>query len=181
MGRLPSEWAGRVITMRIPYEMAGELIVASSQSGVQFPDATFTNNVDMPFECHRVIPRVSGLDSSKNLQALQLPQETLAELVRLRINDFGKNVIMTKNPTLMNTIVKGSSERTWEWADPYYLVRSEGLQVVVDSLVIPAWNGNQFACNCDGTPIVASPLVNLRVEVSFQGFLLQVAPPSNTR
>lgn len=181
MGRLPSQWAGRDITMRIPYTMAGELIVASSQSGTQFPDSVFTNNVDMPFECHRMIPRVTGLDSSNNVQPTQLKEETLLELVRLRINDFGKNVIMVKNPTLANTLVKGSSERTWEWADPYYLVRSEGFQVVVDSLVIPTWNGNQFPCDCGGDPITPSPLTSLRMEVSFQGFLLQVAPPSNTR
>jgi hypothetical protein len=181
MGRLPSQWAGRDITMRIPYTMAGELIVASNQSGVQYPDSVFTNNVDMPFECHRMIPRVTGLDSSKNVQANQLPVETMLELVRLRVNDFGKNVIMTKNPTLANTLVKGSSERTWEWADPYYLVRSEGFQVVVDSLLIPDWSGNQFQCNCDGTPTDPNPLASLRVEVSFQGFLIQVAPPSNTR
>jgi hypothetical protein len=176
MGRLPDKWAGRVITMRIPYTMEGELIIAGSQSGVQFPDATFTNNVDMPLECHRMIPRVTGLDSSKNVQPNQMAEDTLSELIRLRINDFGKNVIMTKNPTLMNVITKGSSERTWEWADPYYLVRSEGLQVIVDSLVLPTWDGGQ---------IPASPpnnaLANLRVEVVFQGFLLQVAPPSNTR
>jgi len=181
MGRLPSQWAGRDITMRIPYTMAGELIVGSNQSGQQFPDVTFTNNVDMPFECHRVIPRVTGLDSSKNVQPTQMLQETLQELLRLRINDFGKNVIMTKNPTLMNTLVKGSSERTWEWADPYYLVRSEGFQVVVDSLVIPTWNGNQYQCDCTGAAFPADPLSNLRVEISFQGFLIQVAPPSNTR
>jgi hypothetical protein len=176
MGRLPAQWAGRDITMRIPYEMAGELVMAGSQSGVQFPDSVFTNNVDMPFECHRMIPRVTGLDSSNNVQPNQISQDTLQELLRLRINDFGKNVIMTKSPTLANTMTKGSSERTWEWADPYYLVRSEGFQVIVDTLVLPTWDGAQIPT---ATPV--SPLTNLRVEISFQGFLVVVAPPSNTR
>jgi len=176
MGRLPAQFAGRNITLRVPYAMEGELIVAGSVSGTQFPDATFTNNVDMPFECHRVIPRVTGLDSSNNVQGNQMSQDTLQELVRLRLYDFGKNVQMLKNPSLLNTLTKGSSERTWEWADPYYLVRSEGFQAVVDTLALPAW---------DGAQIPASPandaLASLRIELTFEGFLLQVAPPSNTR
>jgi hypothetical protein len=157
--------------------MSGELIMSGNQSGVQFPDSAFTNNVDMPFECHRVIPRVAGLDSANNVQPNQLPQDTLQELLRLRINDFGKNVIMTKSPTLMNLLTKGNNERTWEWAEPYYLVRSEGFQVVIDTLTLPTWDGQQCAC-LDNTP---SPLTNLRVEVAFHGFLCVVAPPSNTR
>jgi len=176
MGRLPDRWANRIITMRIPYTMEGELVLAGSASGKQFPDATFTNNVDMPFEIHRTIPRVTGLDASSNVQPNQMSQDTLGELVRLRINDFGKNVLLTKNPTLISTLTKGSSERTWEFADPYYLVRAEGLQVVCDTLVLPTWDGAQLPASPPG-----NALANLRIEIVFQGFLLQVAPPSNTR
>jgi hypothetical protein len=176
MGRLPSTWANREITMRIPYEMPGEIIMQGSQSGTQFPDAVFTNNIDMPFECHRMIPRITALDDANGVLPNQPSQDMLAELVRLRINDFGKNVIMTKNPTLINLLTKGSSERTWEWAEPYYLIRSEGFQVVVDTLALPTWDGAQIP-----TAVPVDPLVSLRIEVGFQGFLLQVAPPSNTR
>jgi len=176
MGRLPAMWAGREITLRVPYTMEGELIVMGSQSGVQFPDATFTNNIDMPFEAHRMIPRVIGLDATSAVQPLQIPETTLMELIRLRIADFGKNVNLVKSPTLINALIKGSSERTWEWADPYYLVRSEGFQVVTDSLALPVWDGNQIPVSPP-----ANPLANLRVTVAFQGFLLQVAPPSNNR
>lgn len=179
MGRLPASWANREITMRVPYTMAGELILTGSKSGQQFVDALFTNNVDMPFECHRMIPRVTGLDDSNNALPNQPSQELLQSLVRLRINDFGKNVITTKSPVLMNDLVKGSSERTWEWAEPYYLVRSEGFQVVADTLTLPAWDGAQIPA----TPPAAArtPLVSIRVEIAFQGFLCVVAPPSNTR
>lgn len=176
MGRLSTEWAGRLITMRIPYEMSGELIIPASQSGVQYPDDRFTNNVDMPFECHRVIPRVTAVDASGVALATQLPQDLAQSLIRARINDFGKNVMMTKNPTILNTLTKGSSERTWEWADPYYLVRSEGFQVVLDTLAFPIWDGAQIPAAVPVTPLAA-----LRIEWTFQGFLLQVAPPSNTR
>jgi len=176
MGRLPTEWAGRVITMRIPYEMAGELIMGTSQSGTQYPDAVFMNNVDMPFECHRVIPRITALDAANNVLPNQPSQDLLQSLIRCRVNDFGKNVIMTKNPTLMNLLTKGSSERTWEWAEPYYLTRSEGFQVVLDSLAFFTWDGAQLP---DTPPLL--PLVSLRVEWAFQGFLVVVAPPSNSR
>jgi hypothetical protein len=176
MGRLPSEWAGRLITMRIPYEMAGEIVLQGNASGVQFPDDRFTNNIDMPFEIHRVIPRVTALDDANNALPNQPQQDLLQSLARARINDFGKNVMMLKNPTLLNLLTKGSSERTWEFADPYYLIRSEGMQVVIDTLTLPIWDGGQIPTN---PPTV--PLVSLRIEFGFQGFLLQVAPPSNTR
>jgi hypothetical protein len=163
--------------MRIPYEMAGELILAGGQSGVQYPDSVFTNNVDMPFEAHRVIPRVTALDGANVAVPNQPHQNLLQSLVRARINDFGKNVIMTKNPTMMNLLTKGDSERTWEWADPYYLVRSEGFQVVLDSLTFPPiWDGAQIV-----TAVPTTPIISLRVEWAFQGFLVVVAPPSNTR
>lgn len=177
MGRLPSEWAGRPITMRIPYEMAGELILAGSTSGTQYPDAVFTNNVDMPFEAHRAIPRVTALDDANIAVPNQPSQDLLQSLIRARINDFGKNVIMTKNPTLLNLLTKGNSERTWEWAEPYYLTRSEGFQVVLDALTFPPiWDGAQIV-----TAQPTTPIVSLRVEFAFQGFLCVVAPASNTR
>jgi hypothetical protein len=176
MGRLPSQWAGRDITLRVPYAMEGELIIAGSQSGVQFPDATFTNNVDMPFEAHRMIPRTVGLDAEFNVQPNQMKEWVLNELVRFRLVDFGKTMQMLKNPTLVNSLTKGSSERTWEWADPYYLVRSQGFQVTVDTQALPVWDGGQIPASPPN-----DPLSNLRITVTFEGFLLQVAPPSNTR
>jgi hypothetical protein len=163
--------------MRIPYEMAGELILAGSTSGTQYPDAVFTNNVDMPFEAHRAIPRVTALDDANIAVPNQPNQDLLQSLIRARVNDFGKNVIMTKNPTLLNLLTKGNEERTWEWAEPYYLVRSEGFQVVLDALTFPPiWDGAQIV-----TAPPTTPIISLRVEFAFQGFLCVVAPASNTR
>jgi hypothetical protein len=82
---------------------------------VQYPDSVFTNNVDMPFEAHRVIPRVTALDQAKVAVPNQPSQDLLQSLIRARLNDFGKNVIMTKNPTLLNLLTKGSSERMRSW------------------------------------------------------------------
>ncbi len=170
MGRLPATWGERVIMDRVPYEMSGELILPTADSttaGVQFPDATFMNTVDKPFEIHRMIPRVMGLGATNILFSPQPDQEELASLVRLRMTDLGLDQVLTKNPTLISLLTKGSSERTWEFADPHYLTRSNLIQVVCDMLSLPT----AFASN----------ITKLRIGISFQGFLLVVAPPSENR
>lgn len=170
MGRLPATWAERVIMDRVPYEMSGELVLPTSDgttTGVQFPDATFLNSVDKPFEIHRMIPRVIGLGTTNIVFSPQPDQEELASLVRLRMTDLGLDQVLTKNPTLISLLTKGSSERTWEFADPHYLTRSNLIQIVCDMLTLPA--------------DYASDITKLRVAISFQGFLLVVAPPSENR
>lgn len=170
MGRLPATWAERVILDRVPYEMSGELILPtadSSTTGVQFPDATFLNSVDKPFEVHRMIPRVMGLGATNLLFSPQPEQEELASLVRIRMTDLGLDQVLTKNATLISLLTKGSSERTWEFADPHYLTRSNLIQVVCDMLTLPAAYG--------------ANITKLRVGISLQGFLLVVAPPSENR
>lgn len=166
MGRLAATFAGRQITFRVPFNMPGEIILAGSVSGAQFPDATFLHNQDKPFEIHRMIPRITGLDTNNAVVATQPDQQLLQSLVRLRIVDFSKNENLTKAATLMKLFTKGTSEQTWEFADAYTLVRSEGFQIIVDTQAIPVFN-----------PVIS----NLRIEINFQGFLLAVAPPSEVR
>lgn len=166
MGRLPSEFAGRKITFRVPYHIAGELTVAASAVGIQFPEATFLHNTDKPFEIHRVIPRLTALDVNGVVLVAQPADMMLERLTRLRLFDFSKNEGLTKTTSLVHSLVKGTSERTWEWAEPFYLVRSEGFQVTVDNLAAPAF---------------VAGYVSTRVEVSFQGFEVVVAPPSQQR
>lgn len=170
MGRLPDSWAGRKITMRIPYEMAGELSLASNQVGVQFPDATFLHNVDKPFEIHRAKPVVTALDVNGIPVVASLPTpDQMLQFMRVRVNDLGKNELMTKAPTVCSLIVKGSSESTWEYAEPYTITRSESFQVIADCL--------------DLTNLVAASatVAKLKLAWAFQGFLLVVAPPSESR
>lgn len=169
MGRLPDSWAGRKITMRIPYEMPGELTLTSNQSGVQFPDATFLHNVDKPFEVHRAKPIISVLDANNAPLLATQGQDLLQQFVRIRLNDLGKNELMTKSATLAALIPKGSAEATWEWAEPYTIVRSESFQVIADCL--------------DLTNLIAgvAGAAKLRLGWMFQGFLLVVAPPSESR
>lgn len=166
MGRLAQTWAGRYITQRIPYTMSGELIRGSGVTGAVFPDATFLQNVDMPFEIHRMKPSVSGLDAGNDLVATQPAQETLLALVRAKIDRIGGTVTLTKAPTLLRQLVKGSSELTWEFAEPDTIVRQEGYAITVDTLAIP---------------VFMDPVTNLRIEIAFQGFLLQLGPPSEQR
>jgi hypothetical protein len=165
MGRLPEYWAGRKITMRIPYEMPGELNMVSLQAGNQFPDATFQHNVDKPFEVHRCKPVIVALDNAGLVLDPQPDQLTLQSMLRVRVADLGKNEMMTKSPSLISLLVKGTAEATWEWAEPYTIERSESFQVVCDAV--------SFANFAD--------VVTLRVGWAFQGFLIVVAPPSESR
>jgi hypothetical protein len=165
MGRLPDSWAGRKIMMRIPYEMPGEMPLTSAQTGQQFPDATFMHNVDKPFEIHRLKPFVIALDQNGDVLATQPDQTTLQALLRVQIADLGKNEKMTKSPISVALIPKGTSEQTWEWAEPYTIVRSESFQVVADALSFANFAG----------------LVTLRLCWKYEGFLIVVAPPSESR
>ena len=165
MGRLPSHWAGRVIQSRWPYEIPGEFLLASGETGQQFPDATFQNGQDKPFEIHRMIPRVYALDDENVLLQEQPPQDVLLGLVRVRITDLGREQLITKNPTLLGLLCKGTSELTWEFADPMYIIRSEQIQIALDALTFPDFEG----------------LESLRVSIAFQGFVCIVAPPGENR
>jgi len=168
MGRLPATWGGRVITARQPWIMAGELELTTAQPGQQFPDSTFLNSTDRPFEIHRMIPFVVAEDVNTVALSPQPDQDLLSSLIRTRVLDLGKNNSLTKSPTLLRLFVKGSSERTWEFADPYYLAKGEQFQVTNDALTFPANS-------------VISNLNFLKVCVAFEGFFISVGPPSNTR
>ena len=164
MGRLPAKFAGETITFRVPYSMPGELVVTSQQQGVQFPEATFLHNVDKPFEIHRVHLDTTGEDDSSPPLILNPPLADTNKLVRVNIRDTSKNETLTKAAHLLNTLVLANTG-TWEWDDPYTLVRSEGFQVSVDAQAFTNYQA----------------LTSLRVEVTFQGFLIVIGPPTGTR
>jgi len=165
MGRLPATWANRVVIGRTPYEFSGELALATLVSPTQFPDATFLNGTDRPFEIHRMIPRLYALDDDSVLLPTQPDQELLAGLIRMSIQDLTLNMMLTKRSTLIGTLTKGSSERTWEFADPHTIERSNQFIVTIESVTYPA----------------ISDLVTIRVAITFEGFLLTLAPPSENR
>jgi hypothetical protein len=168
MGRLPATFAQREIRYRQPWEFYGEISVVSAQQNKQFPDATYMNNTDKPFEIHRVIPRVLALDTNGVAVSVQPDQELLMALVRVMINDLGKSTPLMKSPTPLDSLVKGTSERTWEWAEPYYLVKGEQFQITTNADTFP-------------TAAPFASVVSLQVRLTFEGFFLVVAPPSENR
>jgi hypothetical protein len=153
---------------RVPYALSGTITVTSSQVGVQFADAVFINNVDKPFEVHRMIPRVTGFDTATPAVMLASPptDEEMEKILRLKISDLSLNQAMMKSSTYLEALTKGTAEKTWEWAEPYTIDRAEGFQVVVDADAFPVYN-----------PVLGA----IRLELTFQGFLIVVAPPGENR
>lgn len=167
MGRLPATYADRPIGDRIPYTFSGELVLGASAT-LQFPEGTFSNSTDKPFEIHRVIPRVAALDENEILLNPQPDWELLANLVRLSFESSSRTDRLSKQATLIANLVKGSSERSWEFADPYTLPKSDSITVVAQTLAFPA---NDPIANLDV----------LRVQVTFQGFQVVIAPAMGNR
>lgn len=168
MGRLPATFANQPIKDRFPYEMNGELALTSAQASTQFPDALFNNGTDKPFEVHRMIPRLYARGSNNVLLNPQPAQELLMGLVRLEINITNLEQKLTKSPTLVGTLVKGSAEMTWEFADPFYLIKSNNVTISAQAATFP-------------TQAAIENLNNILVAVSFQGFFCIVAPPTANR
>jgi hypothetical protein len=180
MGRLPTHFADQRIKFRIPYTMPGELVLGLSATGVLFPDSTFLHNVDKPFEVHRVVVNTYPFDDGTPPDPLdplfcgQIPdhEKILRNFVRTRIQDTSKNELMNKSAQLLSTLVKDNSA-TWEWEDPYTIVRSEGFTVSADCLLAA------------GYPITVDAVTvnveNVRFGLTFEGYLIVVAPPSETR
>lgn len=169
MGRLPTHFANRQIMFRVPYAMPAELSLTTGQVGIQFPDASFLHNVDKPFEVHRMVGRVTGFDGSGVM--LDPPPLSLERRIRLSIADTAKNEKVTKAAQEFATIFNKETG-SWEWADPYYLTRSEGFQVTADA--------QAFTSTGWGITIVPT-ITTIRVEVAFQGFLVVVGAPTDQR
>lgn len=169
MGRLPQYFGGELITARLPQVFAGEVSLTSAQLGIQFPDSTFLNSTDRPFEIHRTIPFLVAQDTNGVALSPQPDQDLLMSLARTKITDLGKGpTALMRAMTLIRLLVKGSSERTWEFADPYYLAKSEQLQVVNDALTFPA-------------NAAISNLSSIKICMAFEGFFISLGPASNTR
>ncbi|MBK7823043.1 MAG: hypothetical protein IPJ61_18840 [Tessaracoccus sp.] len=165
MGRLAQTFAGLQIMDMFPYNMPTEQTFTTGQTGIAFPNADLMNQEGMPFAVHRVIPRVSALDSSGLLLATQ-PDVNVAEaLIKLAVLWQGFNQNGTKAPTRISNLVGGStSERYWRLEEP---------------IVLPNANGVVLTGSCDTFPasFAGSGIISLRVTLVLQGFFLQVAPP----
>jgi hypothetical protein len=183
--RLPTTFAGKPISMRVPWALRGELIVPNGAPGVSFPDV-FRLAIDKPFEIHRlrahvypfndaVTPLTAPISPGTLAQQSLDVREILDDFIRIDITDISKNEKLTRVPTLIKSLMT-QDRKTWEWEDPYTIVRSEGFQVDVDNLA-PVTFPLCFTCPTQGSEICA----NLSVRLAFEGYLLIIAPPSETR
>jgi hypothetical protein len=176
MERLPTHYKGKLIVDRIPYSMRGELIVAVNTNGNQFPESTFMHNVDKPFECHRMIPDLTMFtDATPPVQITPSLHTNVLEFahnlmrgIRLTIQDTARNELLTKNPTLMNQLIKKDT-CAWEWESPYYLEKSTNFLTTVDNIIPAAFATGTVG----GTAGIASvSCASIRVELCFQGYLI---------
>lgn len=165
MGRLPSRYGDLDIQARFPYTMDSELTQAPSITGIPFPGEDFLNTQDKVFEVHRLIPRIYALGGTGLLVSPQPDMELLMGLVLVSMLLQGFNQQVNKSPTRLGTLVKGSTERTWEFADPLYLPNGRGVQVFINTTAFPA-----------ASPFDAA-VTQLLVAFTFEGFLIQTAPP----
>lgn len=166
MGRLASRYADLDIQARFPYEMPSELTLAASVSGRPFNSEDLLNTVDKVFEVHRMIPRIYALDVNGLLVAQQPDMELLMGLVLFNMVLQGFNQQVTKAPTRVGALVKGSSERTWEYAEPFYLPNGRGVQLFATTTAFPT----------AGTGFPAA-VTQLLITAVLEGFQLQLAPP----
>jgi len=151
------------IKRRIPYQMYGELDLGASATPTQFPEATFQNQNNKTFEIHRLIPRVYAMKGG----VIFNPQPTMSvlmALVRVQFRDVALEQALGKTAVTLDALVKGSTELTWELADPHYLPNNSQLQTTVETLAFPA--EEPFAEDIDA----------LRVVLNWQGFLVVTGP-----
>lgn len=166
MGRLPETFASQPVAFRVPYIMSGTFILGSAAGPSQLPTATFMCTEDKPFEIHRMIPRVLAVDAS-NQPVEGVSSDLMLRLISMQIQDLGKDQFFTKQPVTLNGFVKGTTEQTWEFADPYYLRKSENLIVSLTSETYPAG--------------FLAEATSIQVQISFEGFLVVIAPPTDRR
>ncbi len=167
MGRLPTSYNGKRVSYRVPYAMFSEcylygtsLATAAGLVVNQFPIEDFVHTEDKPFEIHRMIPAAAELDAEVDHPVVI--RNTLAQMTYLQgadviIRDNAKNVPMNKDATTLAALVRGQAQQTWEWEDPYYMTRGEGM--IVSIVASPFTTG-------------IDPDVAIRYMLTFQGFLL---------
>lgn len=156
----PSHWAGKPIRKRIPYTMAGELLVPQAGINAPFPDNTFQNNIDMPLETHEVelTASVGNTTVAANFVPAAPPPPNVNKFWRVRIRETSSNQTITRNAQLVDSLVDLSTNM-WAWAWPYTVINSQGYDVAVDNLLPAAFANNV-----------------LRAEITFKGYLLVLEP-----
>jgi hypothetical protein len=160
--------------------MPAEMTVLANTANNAFPADVFKLDTDKPFEIWRMIVRLTAQSVDVPPFIFEPQPASLNKHVRLRVVDTAFESRMNKAMQLVDSLQK-DDELCWEWEVPYTVVRAQGFSVDVDALTLPRYClevANLADVNCTAT-IVGVPAV--RVEVTFQGYLLILAPPSETR
>ena len=177
--RLPTFLGKRQIKFRSPFSMPGEVKIKLADVPnfpftSSFPEATFLQNSDKPMEVHRMTARVTPLDADeKVILFTEDVYKSFLRIFRLRIQDVTKNQLITKNSQLLSDLLD-ESRGSWEWYDPYTMSRSEGFEVDFDLL---DFNSKIILPISQGLPEIKF----LRLEITFEGYLVVIAPPTNER
>ncbi len=167
MGRLPSTFGNRVIVSRTPFVMENRVIVHTDEQQVAFSSGAFLHDKPQPFEVHRMIPRVFEVDDNGDLVIDSVvTQDVGLAVVKAHIYATSREQELTKNPTPLIVMTKGSAERTWEWAEPNTCVAPEGYVVMIDV--------DDLDFVFSNTDPTEPPI--LQVELAFEGFLLELGP-----
>lgn len=177
---LPTHYAGKLITYRIPYRMPGELMVVNNTGGNQFPPATFIHAVDKPFECRgvqiNIVPFESaqtpvGAPSSNQIAVLASEpntQRALDKFIRLMVEHSSPNERGFKANHVVEDLLEFNS-RCWYWKDPMTVEKSAGWVVTADSILPATFTINNVIFD------------RVRVDISFFGDLLVCERASETR
>lgn len=179
-GIVPATYADQWIKFRIPYTMPAELVVAANTNNNAFAADVFKNDTDKPFEVWRMICRLTAMTADTPPFIFEPQPPSLNKHVRIRVIDTAFEARLNKAMQLVDSI-QADDSLSWEWECPYTIVRAQGFNVEVDATVLPRYCVevvNAADVNCT-TAVVA--VAQVRVEISFQGYLLVLAPPSETR
>jgi len=179
-GLVPSTYGDQWIKFRIPYSMPGEQTILANTANNAFPADVFKNDTDKPFEIWRAIVRLTAQSTDAPPFIYEPQPASLSKHVRIRIVDTAFESRLNKAMQLVDSL-QADDSLTWEWEVPYTIVRAQGFNVECDALALPRYCVevvNLADINCT-TAVVAVPSV--RVEVTFEGFLLVLAPPSESR
>lgn len=150
MGRLPDSFAGRPITGRVPFTLYGTIDMTGFTNLVTPSEVRVTHNADRPFEIHRMVPLFVNAEQERKVFG--------------QVFDFTKQQNLFKEPQPFGSVTRSETEHTWEWAEPYYLERSEG-----------------FVVSLHPNPAFFPVVGEVHMPFTFQGFLVNVAPASDHR
>lgn len=129
---LPTTFENRPIVQRLPFAMAGTIVMGASKTGEQFGSAAFLHNVDDPFEVVRMVPRVVGVDPDEEAN---LTGAFGDRYLSCRVTDFGLGIELVKASTLIPNLIKSNRFHSWEFGAPHTVKHGAGFTVLLDSAV----------------------------------------------